>query len=103
MKISSACSPRAGPAAWGPRSGELCPPGGDGRAEGALGNSQGQVANPATTPTPAPPRSFRERGPGGGLGPAERAEQREPAGREDAALAPLHPTRPAPGRCLARR
>lgn len=50
----------------------------------------------------APPRSFRERGPGGGPEPAERAKQREPAGQEDAALTPApHPARS--GRCLARR
>lgn len=49
-----------------------------------------------------PHRSSRELGPGGSGEPAEREEQREPAGR-GGCCAPTHPTRPARGHCLACR
>lgn len=93
--------PRAGPVAWGPRSGELCRPGEDGGADCALGNSQGQVATPTATPTPGAseelPGARAERR----CGAAERAEQREPlAGRMLRSLpcAPPGPLRGAASR-----
>lgn len=63
---------------------------------GCIRVSQGQVATPATTPTLAPPRSFRERGPVGPE-PAEPGAEQSGAsgGQEDAALS-CAPPGPAP-------
>lgn len=75
---SSAC-PRAGPAAWGPQS-STCRSR-DARAEGAfLWAPRGRWPLPLQPRSPAPPRSFRERGPGGGLS--------RPSGRTKGARGP---------------